>query len=157
VAAARAEDPFAAMADEVDDAPDDDDDDDDDDEAKCDGDGQQQAKAEEWTSLKDRKAARGAHVEQLKKKLRGEGTAGGGSGGGGDGRSAEEAAAAAAALAAEEQESSTLLDEANALRAAEKNMDVSEIRKAREAAEEDRMRKDGKHAAKVHALGSGSG
>ena len=50
--------------------------------------------------------------------------------------------AAEAAEAAETAKETTLLDEANAMRAAQANMDVKEIRLARAAAEEDRMRKD---------------
>jgi hypothetical protein len=44
--------------------------------------------------------------------------------------------------AAETAKELTLLDEANAIRQAQANMDVKEIRLARAAAEEERMRKD---------------
>ena len=101
---------------------------------------------EEWVSIKQKKEIRSAQVDFLKKKLRGEPSA------------AEEAEAEASAAAAveeaaggggggtagdgEEEEGNTLLDEANRLRALEATMDVAEIRNQREAAEEERLRKD---------------
>jgi hypothetical protein len=103
---------------------------------------------EEWVSIKQKKEIRSAQVDFLKKKLRGEPSA------------AEEAEAEASAVAAveeaaggggggggtagegEEEEGNTLLDEANRLRALEATMDVAEIRNQREAAEEERLRKD---------------
>jgi len=130
-ALAREADPFASMAAEVGDEGDTGDEGGD---HGGGGGGSSSSASTEWTSLKDRKVARAGHVEQLKKKLRGEDEP--------EALTAEEEAAAAAAAAEQEEHTSTLLDEANALRAAQANMDVAQIRKEREAAEEERMRKD---------------
>jgi len=93
----------------------------------------------EWVSIKQKKEMRSVQVGMLKKKLRGEHVAGE--------LTEEEAAAAAEEAAAnagedEDEEGATLLDEANRIRALEATMDVAEIRKLREAAEEERLRKD---------------
>lgn len=90
---------------------------------------------EEWTSVKQRKELRAETVDKLKKKLRGEE-------GPDEDEEALELARKEQAAAAVDPKEKTLLDEANAIRAAQANMDVKEIRLARAAAEEERMRKD---------------
>jgi hypothetical protein len=92
---------------------------------------EEEAGEDEWVSAKRKKELRTERVDQLKKKVKGE--------------EPEELPVdedAAREVEIEEAKELTLLDEANALRAAEKNMGVAEIRKARAAAEEERMRKD---------------